>query len=438
MTHRDPQDHLGRLRLAVHGRRTRVVAAMFGLLLAFGVPAVILGTSVPTVDAHTVRPPDNPAGLGVTGALPGDPLPTDTTTTAATPTPTAASATDASLGAGQSGIPTPLIPPTPPNLPDGPLGIPGAVLDAYQVAQRTLAKTQPGCHLPWSILAGIGRIESDHASGGRVDAYGNTLGPILGPRLDGSPGMAAIPDTDHGQLDGDSVWDRAVGPMQFIPSTWRAYGLDGNGDGVANPNNIYDATTATGRYLCAGGADLSVPVQQQAAVFRYNHSATYVAIVLGWAQAYLTGVIPTPSAPGPVPPGINGNGGVSIRPDVASLAAARPAALAELVRAVATPSATASSPTPPPPTPTATAPVTTSPPVATPAPTTPPATTTPSPFTTTAPTTTEPPATTAPPVATASPPPPVITTTPTEPTPSPPPPAATTETPPPSAPPAGP
>lgn len=436
MTHRDPQDHLGRLRLAVHGRHTRVIVAMFGLLLGLGAPAAVLGASVPTVDAHTVRPPDNPAGLGVTGAWPGDPLPTDTTPSAATPTPTAASAPDPSLGAGQSGIPTP------PNLPDGPLGIPGAVLDAYHFAQRTLAQTQPGCHLRWSILAGIGRIESDHASGGRVDAHGNTLGSILGPRLDGSPGMAAIPDTDHGQLDGDPVWDRAVGPMQFIPSTWRTYGLDGNGDGVANPNNIYDAAIATGRYLCAGSTDLSAPIQQQAAVFRYNHSATYVAIVLGWAQAYLTGVIPTPSAPGPVPPGINGNGGILIRPDVASLAAARPAAVAELVRAVATPSATTSRPTPP--TPTPTAPVTTSPPVATPAPKTPPATTTPpttttsGPFTTTAPTTTEPPATTAAPVATVSPPPLVITTTPTEPTPSPPPPAPTTETPPPSAPPEGP
>ncbi|MFY9807706.1 MAG: lytic murein transglycosylase [Pseudonocardiaceae bacterium] len=429
MTHRDPQDHLGRLRLAVHGRRTRVIVAMAGLLLALGGPAAILGTAVPTVDAHTVRPPDNPGGLGVTGALPGDPLPTDTTPAAGTPTATP-SGPDTSFGAGQSGIPTP------PNLLDGPLGIPGAVLDAYKFAQRTLAQTQPGCHLSWSILAGIGRIESGHASDGRVDAYGNTLGPILGPRLDGSPGMAAIPDTDHGQLDGDPVWDRAVGPMQFIPSSWRAYGVDGNGDGVANPNNIYDATIATGRYLCAGGTDLSVPVQQQAAVFRYNHSATYVAIVLGWAHAYLTGVIPIQSGPGPVPRGINGNGGVPIGPDVAALAAARPAAVAELVPMAATASATTSSPTPPPPTTAAASPVTASPPVATPAPTTSPVSTT-VPATTTAPTTTEPPGTTAPGVATTSPPPPPTTTTPTEPTPSPPPPLPTTEAPLPSAPPVG-
>ena len=426
MTHRDPQDHLDRLRRCVHGRSTRVIVAVFGLLLAIGVPATVLGTSAPTVDAHTVRSPDNPAGLGITGALSGDPLPTDTIPTAALSV--APSVPGASVGGGPSGIWIR------PNLPDGPLGIPGAVLDAYQVAQRTLANTQPGCHLPWSILAGIGRIESDHASDGRVDAYGNTLGLILGPRLDGSPGMAAITDTDHGRLDGDLVWDRAVGPMQFIPSSWTAYGVDGNGDGVANPNNIYDATIATGRYLCSGGTDLSIPGQQQAAVFRYNHSATYVAIVLGWAQAYLTGVISTPSASGPVPPGINGNGGVSSGSDVALLAAARPAVVAGLMPAVATSSAMSSNGTPTPPTTTAPSPVTTSPAPTTPAPTTPPATTTLS----TPPTTTEPPATTALPDVTTSPSPPVITTTSTEPTPSPPPPLPTTEIPPPSALPAGP
>jgi hypothetical protein len=262
---------------------------------------------------------------------------------------------------------------TPPNLPDGPLGIPGAVLDAYQFAERTLVAIRPGCHLSWSVLAGIGRIESGHASDGRVDAFGNTLGPILGPRLDGSPGMAAIPDTDHGQLDTDPVWDRAVGPMQFIPSSWRAYGVDGNGDGVANPNNIYDATVTTGIYLCAGGADLADSVQMQTAVFRYNHSATYVDIVLRWAQAYLTGVVPTPSAPGPVPPGINGNGGRLIVTGASSLAAAVTPPTPQAV----TPLATMSS-SPPPPVTTTTPPTTTS----SPPPTPPNATTTAQPTTT--------------------------------------------------------
>ncbi|HEX5143169.1 MAG TPA: lytic murein transglycosylase [Mycobacterium sp.] len=365
MTHRDLPD---RWRWPVHGRRTRIIVALLGLTLSLGVPAAVLGAPGLTVDGQPVSPPsDDPAGLGVTGALPDDPLPADP------------SAGVGSTGLADSADARPPGIATPPNLPDGPLGIPGAVLDAYQFAQRTLAATRAGCHLPWSVLAGIGRIESGHASGGRVDAFGNTLGPILGPQLDGSPGMAAIPDTDRGQLDTDLVWDRAVGPMQFIPSSWRSYGVDGNGDGVANPNNIYDATITTGLYLCAGGADLADPAQLQAAVFRYNHSATYVDIVLRWAHAYLTGAVPTPPAPGPVPPGTNGNGGLPVVVDAVPQAAAAAAPLAE----PPSPVATSSPPVGPPPATTASS----SPlPTATTAPstaTTPPSSTTTPPATTT-------------------------------------------------------
>ncbi|MGH3780087.1 MAG: hypothetical protein ACRDRO_05480 [Pseudonocardiaceae bacterium] len=252
-------------------------------------PIEALGAPGLTVDGHlAARPPHHPAGLGVTGALPGDPLPSNTVlgeapndsfgagpSEVAVPRAVPAEAFDDSVGARPPWTPVPHLLPAgvsgdsvgtgplrvavPQNLPNGPLGIPGVMLDAYQRAARTLAATRPGCHLSWSVLAGIGRIESGHASGGRVDAAGNTLGPILGPRLDGSAGMATIPDTDHGLLDGDPVWDRAVGPMQFIPSSWRSWG-------VGSPDNIYDSTLAAGRYLCAGGADLSDPAQQQAAV----------------------------------------------------------------------------------------------------------------------------------------------------------------------------
>jgi hypothetical protein len=370
MTHRDLPD---RWRWPVHGRRTRIIVALLGLTLSLGVPAAVLGAPGLTVDGQPAPPPpDDPSGLGITGALPGDPLPAD---------PGAGVGSTGVLDSADARAPGIA---TPPKLPDGPLKIPGAVLDAYQFAQRTLAATRPGCHLPWSVLAGIGRIESGHASGGRVDAFGNTLGPILGPQLDGSPGMAAIPDTDHGQLDTDLVWDRAVGPMQFIPSSWRSYGVDGNGDGVANPNNIYDATITTGLYLCAGDADLADPAQLQAAVFRYNHSATYVDIVLRWAQAYLTGVVPTSPAPGPVPPGTNGNGGLPVVVDAAPQAAAAQAAAAPLAEPPS-PVATSSPPVGPPPATTASS----SPlPTATTAPsttTTPPSTTTTPPSTTTTP-----------------------------------------------------
>lgn len=183
--------------------------------------------------------------------------------------------------------------------PAGPLGIPKTMLDAYRTAAATLRSEQPGCHLDWTLLAGIGHIESNHARGGYVDGAGNTREPILGPVLNGA-GVAAIPDTDNGRLDGNTQWDRAVGPMQFIPSTWQRYAADGNGDGVSDPHNAYDAALAAGRYLCAGATDLSDPLQLRAAVFGYNHSASYVREVLMWAEAYRTGVAPLPDSDVPV------------------------------------------------------------------------------------------------------------------------------------------
>jgi len=107
--------------------------------------------------------------------------------------------------------------------------IPATVLDAYRHARDLINTAQPGCHLPLELLEAIGRVETGHARGGQVDKFGTTLTPILGPVLDGN-GFAAIPDTDGGRFDGDHTWDRAVGPMQFIPGTWAGWFADGNGD----------------------------------------------------------------------------------------------------------------------------------------------------------------------------------------------------------------
>ncbi|MEU3271939.1 lytic murein transglycosylase [Saccharomonospora sp. NPDC006951] len=179
-------------------------------------------------------------------------------------------------------------------------GIPAAVLAAYYKAERTLAGLSPGCRIDWSLLAGIGKVESGHANGGRVDGGGKTLSAILGPQLNGAGAFAAIGDTDGGLLDGDTAWDRAVGPMQFIPSTWRVYAADGNGDGVADPHNVFDATVAAGKYLCAGGGDLSDPAQRARAVFRYNHSDSYVRTVLLWAALYSRSAVATEGLSGPI------------------------------------------------------------------------------------------------------------------------------------------
>ena len=188
----------------------------------------------------------------------------------------------------------------------GTTGIPVTVLEAYHRAEQNIAASDPSCRLPWWVLAGIGRIESGHASGGRVDANGTTRGKILGIRLDGStPGTAVIRDTDGGALDGDPVYDRAVGPMQFLPGTWRSWGRDGNGDGVADPNNVFDAATAAGAYLCAGGRDLSVGSSLAAAILSYNYSSSYLSSVLTWGMAYRDGATPGIDRAGTVPAGVS-------------------------------------------------------------------------------------------------------------------------------------
>lgn len=185
----------------------------------------------------------------------------------------------------------------------GDQGIPATVRAAYERAAALTAVSDPGCGLTWEVLAGIGRIESGHAGGGRVDDDGRTRGRIMGVRLDGSvPGTATIPDRDGGALDGDTEFDRAVGPMQFLPGTWAGHGADGNGDGIRDPHNVYDAALAAAGYLCAGGGNLADPSDLLAALFRYNPSVRYGLTVQAWAQAYRSGGAPViPALEGPVP-----------------------------------------------------------------------------------------------------------------------------------------
>ncbi|MDO5699573.1 MAG: lytic murein transglycosylase [Dermatophilus congolensis] len=171
--------------------------------------------------------------------------------------------------------------------------VPTRMLAAYQRGEKVADARYPRCNLPWWLLAGIGRVESGHAAGGAVDSKGVTTYRILGPRLDGTtPGTATIADTDGGRLDGDAQFDRAVGPMQFIPGTWAGAGLDGNGDGIADPNQVDDAATSAAGYLCSAGGDMSKPADMAAAILRYNNSQQYVEDVLAGAVAYRDGVVP--------------------------------------------------------------------------------------------------------------------------------------------------
>ncbi len=170
-------------------------------------------------------------------------------------------------------------------------GIPSAALAAYQRAETVINAADQSCDLDWQLLAAIGRVESNH---GRVD--GNTLSDdglatpgIYGIALNGANSTTEIVDTDAGQFDNDTSYDRAVGPMQFIPSTWSVVGVDADGDGVRNPQDIDDAALGTAVYLCSGADDLGTEAGRRAAVYRYNHSQSYVQLVLDIRDAYLAG-----------------------------------------------------------------------------------------------------------------------------------------------------
>jgi cell wall-associated NlpC family hydrolase len=168
--------------------------------------------------------------------------------------------------------------------------IPATVLAAYQTAAAAADRDAPGCNLSWSVLAGIGRIESGHAatSGAGTAGWSGVAEPgIVGPVLDGGTGVALVADTDDGRLDGDPRYDRAVGPMQFLPATWAAYGADGDGDGVRNPQDIWDAALAAGSYLCDGGSNLEDPTQLSTTLLRYNPATWYVRAVLASSAGYL-------------------------------------------------------------------------------------------------------------------------------------------------------
>ncbi|WP_229659599.1 lytic transglycosylase domain-containing protein [Nesterenkonia alkaliphila] len=169
-------------------------------------------------------------------------------------------------------------------------GIPERAVQSYGGAAAHLAQTDPDCGLGWNTLAGIGEVESHHGSygGSSIGEDGVVQPPIIGVPLDGSEGLMEIPDTDGGELDGDEEWDRAVGPMQFIPTTWEQYAQDGNLDGETDVHQYDDAALAAAHYLCTHGEDLSTDRGWNDAVAAYNQSAEYARDVAGHAERYLS------------------------------------------------------------------------------------------------------------------------------------------------------
>jgi Transglycosylase SLT domain len=130
-----------------------------------------------------------------------------------------------------------------------PLGVPNFIIDSFSIPPFLLeiyqaCGTEYG--IPWQILASINRIETAFGTNLNVSTAG------------------------------------AVGWMQFLPSSWRAYGVDRNGDGRKDPYNPYDAICAAARYLRAAGAEQDM----RAAIFAYNHADWYVDEVLFYANQY--------------------------------------------------------------------------------------------------------------------------------------------------------
>jgi murein DD-endopeptidase MepM/ murein hydrolase activator NlpD len=137
-------------------------------------------------------------------------------------------------------VPTPLVTPLAPDA--------SAASEPLPYSQLLALWQQAGAQydVPWQVLAAINKIESN---------FGRNMGPS-------SAG--------------------AIGWMQFMPSTWMRWGVDANGDGVADPWNATDAVFSAARYLQAAGA----PADLYRAVFAYNHADWYVQEVLSLADLY--------------------------------------------------------------------------------------------------------------------------------------------------------
>ncbi len=166
-------------------------------------------------------------------------------------------------------------------------GIPERAVLAYAGATIFVENQNDRCHIGWNTLAGVGEVESHHGNinGSTLNAAGDETPPVFGIPLNGQA-VNNIPDSDKGVIDGDATIDRAVGPMQFIPDSWRNWGIDGSANGVIDPQNIDDAVLATANYLCHAGKDLADPDGWRRAIAAYNDARPYAASVSAAAIRY--------------------------------------------------------------------------------------------------------------------------------------------------------
>ncbi|WP_442933919.1 lytic murein transglycosylase [Micromonospora sp. CPCC 206171] len=168
------------------------------------------------------------------------------------------------------------------------VGISPVAMQAYGYAELVLAETNRSCQLSWTTLAAIGYVESRHgqANGASLQSTGRAEPEIIGDPLDGQGGRSRITDTDRGLFDRDTVYDRAIGPMQFIPTTWQEIGVDADNDGRKDPHDLDDAALAAARYLCKGGRNMTIPGDWWGAILSYNDVRRYAQDVFDKANQY--------------------------------------------------------------------------------------------------------------------------------------------------------
>ena len=229
-------------------------------------------------------------------------------------------------------------------------GIPLRALEGYHQAASLVNAADPACHIDWALLAAIGRVESDHGrfGGSQLDSAGVDQPAVYGVPLNGLNGTALITDTGGNAADGSGGFARAEGPMQFLPSTWRVVGVDATGDGVKNPQNIIDAATSAAVYLCSGHGDLRRPADLNAAIMRYNPSASYASTVTAIADAYRHGVtaLPASALPASNPAPTRSAGAILVAAKRAAKPASHQPGLTPIIMILPKPRTTVVGPTP--------------------------------------------------------------------------------------------
>lgn len=170
------------------------------------------------------------------------------------------------------------------------LHIPITAMEAYGYAARVAEVVNPTCHIDWTTLAAIGQVESHHGlyNNATLLPNGDVVPPIRGIRLDGSGNTMRIIDDNPDEGSGVNQATQAMGPMQFIPQTWRLFGVDANNDGIINQDNIDDAALSAAGYLCWNGKNLATAQGWLNAIMAYNHSYAYARTIRNWATSYAT------------------------------------------------------------------------------------------------------------------------------------------------------